>query len=640
MKGKKAMRKSTVTCVLAAMLCVASWAHAVSIETVTIGNIGNQPDPATGSQYGNVGYYYEIGTYEVTAAQYAEFLNAVAASDTYGLYDARMMNADGCQIQQSGSDGSYTYSVVAGYEDTPVNYVGIADVFRFCNWLHNGQPTGPQDASTTESGSYPVNGGNGNVYRNSNATWVMPTEDEWYKAAYHQNDGFTSNYFAYATGNDTLPVAEAPAGGNNSVNYDNAVGSTVAVGSYVGSVSPYGTYDQDGNMMEWLETNVTSTTRTARGGLYTSGTTSIGRTFRSGGFSYATNQWYLGFRVARINSVTTPLETVTVGSLGNWGDPNNNGIGAVNYHYDIGRFEVTATQYAEFLNAVAATDPYALYDTRMETDADGCKIIRSGDDGNYTYSVNPGWEDRPVNFISLADSMRFCNWLHNGKPTDLADPNLATEDGAYFTNYQPPTSSQAGIYRNEGARWVIPTDDEWCKAAYHYNNGSTGDYYLYATGSDSAPAANTDPNDDGNSVNYNNVYGHPIHVWAYSLSASPYGTLNQSGNVAEWTETMGDAQTQRIVRGGAYLSADVAYISSAWTYSAPATLNSYYVGLRVVKTTSTPTTCSEAIEYGYDLTADLNNDCFVEWADFGIFASQWQECVDPETTGCQTPWQD
>ena len=133
----------------------------VVIETVTVGNPGN-PDDTHGVGYGGVGYVYGIGKFEVTAGQYREFLNGVGADDTYGLYNTDMMHSSGCQIWRHGDPGTYTYdfsgipggTVVAEWVDRPVNYVSYGDVARFCNWLHNGQPTGAQDASTTEDGAY------------------------------------------------------------------------------------------------------------------------------------------------------------------------------------------------------------------------------------------------------------------------------------------------------------------------------------------------------------------------------------------------------------------------------------------------------------------------------------------------------
>ena len=69
------------------------------------------------------------------------------------------------------------------------------------------------------------------------------------------------------------------------------------------------------------------------------------------------------------------IETVTVGNPGNAGELSGTGAGgagpdrvcgAVGYLYHIGRFEITAGQYAEFLNAVAATDTYDLWDLDMD----------------------------------------------------------------------------------------------------------------------------------------------------------------------------------------------------------------------------------------------------------------------------------
>ena len=108
----------------------------VVIPTVTIGNPGNAAD-STG--YGAVNYIYNIGTYDVTLNQYDEFLNSVAASDPYSLYNTMLgtdMHVAG--ISRSGSNGSYTYSVI-GNGNNPVTYVNWFDAARFSNWLMNGQ---------------------------------------------------------------------------------------------------------------------------------------------------------------------------------------------------------------------------------------------------------------------------------------------------------------------------------------------------------------------------------------------------------------------------------------------------------------------------------------------------------------------
>src|SRR5262245_44176206 len=95
------------------LFCGLNAAPAITIETVRIGDVGNPNDPTTGNLYGGVSYAYSIGKYEVTVGQYTAFLNAVAATDTYFLYNPGMaayLNEAG--IARMGSSGSYTYSVI------------------------------------------------------------------------------------------------------------------------------------------------------------------------------------------------------------------------------------------------------------------------------------------------------------------------------------------------------------------------------------------------------------------------------------------------------------------------------------------------------------------------------------------------
>jgi hypothetical protein len=117
----------------------------VTFDWVTVGNPGNAPDPlnvAYRPRIGSVPYVYRIAKYEVTNDQYAEFLNAVAVTDAYGLYDPSVVNDPRVGILQSGNSGSFAYSVKANMGNKPVNYVSFFDAMRFVNWLHNGQPTG------------------------------------------------------------------------------------------------------------------------------------------------------------------------------------------------------------------------------------------------------------------------------------------------------------------------------------------------------------------------------------------------------------------------------------------------------------------------------------------------------------------
>ncbi len=306
-------RRTKITAVVVVQLaCVlATQAQAeVVIQTVTVGNPGNAGDPQLDGTFGRVDYVYRIGKYEVTAGQYAAFLNAVAATDTHGLYDARMWtHAHGCRIERTGSSGSYTYSVAPDWANRPVNFVSFGDGLRLANWLHNGQPAGPQDLTTTEDGSYFLNGKVADhelepIVREPDATWVMPSEDEWYKAAYHANDGVTldtprpprgsasragearsgvsrvtGNYFSYPTTSNIFPKHPLidPDPGNNATYFHNGAYTIgppyyrTEVGAHENSESPYGTFDQGGNVWEFNESIPLFDGRGIRGGAYDTG---------------------------------------------------------------------------------------------------------------------------------------------------------------------------------------------------------------------------------------------------------------------------------------------------------------------------------------------------------------------------------
>jgi formylglycine-generating enzyme required for sulfatase activity len=270
--------------------------------------------------------------------------------------------------------------------------------------------------------------------------------------------------------------------------------------------------------------------------------------------------------VAPARAQPVVIETVPVGNPGNPGEPQGSGqgsgvFGGVDYDYHIGRFEVTAGQYTAFLNAVAATDTYSLYHTRMDYDADtshnGCNIKRQGVSGSYTYSVAPDWADRPVNYASWADAARFANWLHNGQPTGAQDL-ATTEDGSYFLDGTDEGNVGAleDITREPDATWAIPSEDEWYKAAYHKNDGVTGNYWNYPTQADTNVSNTLVDPDPGNHATFGGTtIGAPYdrtEVGAHENSASAYGTFDQGGNVQEFNEAVPDPPDTRGVRGGSW----------------------------------------------------------------------------------------
>jgi probable HAF family extracellular repeat protein len=234
-------------------------ARAVTMAWSPVGNPSNAADTASYGGlvggFGGVSYTYSIGTYDVTNSQYVEMLNAKdpTGADPLGLFNSTMNDPqDGGIKFVSGNLNGDKYTLVAARQNWPVIGVNWFDAARFANWLNNGQGSGD-----TETGSYTLLGGTpipsnaSSIVRNSNATIVIPTQDEWYKAAYYSPT--TNSYFQYPTSSNIAPVAELPPGGTNSANYNLASSTPTNVGAYSQSPSPYGTFDQGGNVFQWTE---------------------------------------------------------------------------------------------------------------------------------------------------------------------------------------------------------------------------------------------------------------------------------------------------------------------------------------------------------------------------------------------------
>ncbi len=306
--------------IVCAWLLIPSSVHAqsplASIDTVTINDEGNVADV---NGYGAVAYTYQLGRYEVTIGQYIEFLNSAAAVDIYGLYNPNMeTNPDVASILRSGDSGSYTYSAI-GNSNRPVVYVSWFDAARFANWLNNGATNG----ASTETGAYTLNGAtNGIISKNPDASWWIPSEDEWYKGAYYKGGGTNTGYWSYATQSDTLPNATATTPGNsNSANFNDvrpAGDKLTEVGAYSSSPSSYFTYDQSGNVYEWNDAVIDGNLRGLRGSDWRGNDESMASSYRY--YSAPdTEEWsYIGFRVATVPEPSTYALLLLSGAVSLW----------------------------------------------------------------------------------------------------------------------------------------------------------------------------------------------------------------------------------------------------------------------------------------------------------------------------------
>ena len=576
----------------------------ITIETVRVRRAGNKPD-TTG--YGRVDNNYAIGKYEITISQYTSFLNAVAASDPYRLYNPSLMtNPINGGITRSGSDGSYVYSPITGTDQLPITGVSWFDAARFVNWLDNGQPSGASSEQTTEDGTYSLNGAiNGlstsrnsiNPNTNTSPQFAIPTENEWYKAAFYKpNRKRGSNkYYRYATQSNQAPGNKVGSDFNQ-VNYildsngfysitqqpfvDTTQNYLSPVGSYTGSEGPFGTFDQNGGVWEVLDNGgVNRRDVPLRGGAWTSLASLLqsGYSIAAATESEAVNA---GFRIVQLGGKQTPergqragqssqkfapasedtspskpplqtngieLDLITVGNPNNQADPLT-GFGAVSDTFQISSNVITIGQYTTFLNSVAKRDRNNLFNPMMQRDLNVAGIERLGQPGNYKYrTINNDGDsaDRPITYVSWLDAARFANWMSNGQPSG-PQKNKTTENGAYNLKQnkdQAPERNAINPNTGQAPFFFLPTEDQWYKAAYFSPElNDAGGYYLYATQSDTAPTStpSTGGSNEANLANNFILYTTQSKVYdPLTNYLTDVGTFSQSRSFYGTTDQAG-----------------------------------------------------------------------------------------------------
>jgi formylglycine-generating enzyme required for sulfatase activity len=230
------------------------------------------------------------------------------------------------------------------------------------------------------------------------------------------------------------------------------------------------------------------------------------------------------------------IDFVAIGNAGNLGDTrtgaegpgqpfaNPYGCGAVGYNYRIGKYEVTNAQWNSFVDASGAP---------------------TGDEGIYNYSSQFTDPQQPVTNVNHYEAMQFCNYLTTGDKSK----------GAYrFSGTNDNPGSFMGVDRiaaktTYGTIYVLPTEDEWYKAAYFKPDGSG--YSNYANGTSIAPIGGID-------TCYDQIYPY-IGPWQVgSGTQEQNGTFDIMGNVWERTETFFYfyGQGRSGYRGGSYTDED------------------------------------------------------------------------------------
>ena len=247
------------------------------------------------------------------------------------------------------------------------------------------------------------------------------------------------------------------------------------------------------------------------------------------------------------------IDFVDIGNTGNTADTTS--YGAVPYEYRAG------------VNEISQND-----------------IAKATASGMANVTAGPWTGNQPAATISWYEAAAFVNFL-NTNSAKTAAYDLAWDGSAWSMNLwssgQAWTAGGTNLYRNKDAFYFLPSENEWYKAAY-YNAAGTN-YFVYPTGSDTAPTAVASGTNAGNAV-YNNVASVPAVVDSAG-GLSPYGTMGQGGNVFEWNESAFDGLNSsssegRAIRGGYWLNPENSLRSSSRSNLGPSFEDSN-VGFRV-----------------------------------------------------------
>jgi formylglycine-generating enzyme required for sulfatase activity len=237
-------RAAAIAAMLACALLESQASIASSFDWVSIAADDAACDVPPQGCFGAVSQPYRISRYEVTCTEYAAFLQDVPdVGDPHALFDPRMSDTEtevGC-ISRGGSDGAYVYDAIAGRGDRPANYVSWEGAARYVNWLETG---------STESGVYDMS--DPAPERTPGASFFLPSEDEWYRAAYyHPGSQSYSDYPVLGTMTCSHPSDVITAG---NCFFPVSPFEPFDVGSYPNAKSDTGTLDQGGNVWEWVDT--------------------------------------------------------------------------------------------------------------------------------------------------------------------------------------------------------------------------------------------------------------------------------------------------------------------------------------------------------------------------------------------------
>jgi len=267
-----------------------SGSNSFTMNFATIGNPGNAPD-TTGNPNpaGSVAYTYEMGKFEVSEDMITKFNASQSLQITKNTRGA----------------------------DKPATSVSWNEAARFVNWLNTSTggfaaykftTGGVNDNIALWTSADTLDYDAANPYRSKRATYVLPSYNEWYKAAYYNpND---STYFDFPNGSNTAPTAVASGTIANTAVYNGQSGPADV--EQAGGLSPYAVMGLGGNVLEWEESSYfltnssNSSARGIRGGNW--GYDSVNLSSSSRVFNDPSGEGLdVGFRVASLASSAAPV---------------------------------------------------------------------------------------------------------------------------------------------------------------------------------------------------------------------------------------------------------------------------------------------------------------------------------------------
>ena len=301
----------------AGLITFGTGGNTFNMEFVDIGNAGNAAD-TTGAPNpaGAVGYAYGLGQYEVS-------------EDMITKYNSNFGTANSLAITKDTRGAA-----------KPATSVSWNEAARFTNWLNTStggfaayNATGGVNTNITPwTSANPLDYDASNPYRSLRATYVLPSMNEWYKAAYYDpNKSGGAGYWDYPNGSDIAPTAVASGTGVGTAVYNGQSGPADVESA--GGLSPYGIMGLGGNVYEWEETSYdlnnssVSSDRGIRGGFWLGISDDLSSSSRvSGNPAFGSGGSGIGFRVASLSS-----SAASVPEPGTFGVLSLVGLGLVAY---------------------------------------------------------------------------------------------------------------------------------------------------------------------------------------------------------------------------------------------------------------------------------------------------------------------